>query len=91
MNQSDIQFRKNCQLYHTKIRKLLKNGRIEEAKELIKNIGGALSQWENNFRSTRFKLNLLRNVYSDLTVLERKASYNLDRRQRDDSKQEEGD
>lgn len=84
MNQSDIQFRKNCQLYHTKIRKLLKKGKIGEAQELIEKIGDALLEWEENFRSTRFKLNLLKSIYSELSILEKRASYK-NRRQQNDS------
>jgi len=79
MNQSDIQFRKNCQLYYTKINKLLKNGETTEAGKLINEIRNIISQWEENFRSTRFKLNLLRNTYSSLAFQERRA--NLQRRQ----------
>jgi hypothetical protein len=85
MNQSDIQFRKNCQFYHTKISKLLKKGEIQQAKELINKVSVALLQWENNLKSARFKVNLLKNIYTDLTRIEKRASYKLDRRQQEEN------
>ena len=88
MNQSDIQFRKNCQFYHTKIRKLLKDGKIKQAKELINKINLALSQWEESLKSARFKTNLLKNVYADVVMIEKRASDKLDRRQQKNNEPE---
>ena len=85
MDRSDIQFRKNCQFYHTKITKLLRKGDVRQAKELLNKVNEALVQWEHSLRSAQFKVNLLRNIYADLLKNERRASYKLDRRQGDDS------
>lgn len=83
MNQSDIQFRKTCQFYHTKISKLLEKGKILQAKDLMDKVNMALFQWEESLKSARFKVNLLRNIYADLAISEKRASYKSDRRQRE--------
>jgi len=81
MDRSDIQFRKNCQFYHTKVRKLLRKGNIQQAKDLINEVKKALSQWEDKLRSDKLKVQVLRGVYADLTIKEKQANYKLDRRQ----------
>lgn len=83
MNRSDIQFRKNCQFYHTRVNKLLKKGEIQQAQELIDKVARALSEWEDVLRSARFKVNLLKNIYADLVMQGKRANYKLDRRQED--------
>lgn len=75
-------FRKSCEFYHNKINNLLKKGNIKEAKELIKNIELAISQWEDNIKISTNKINLLKVIYADLIKNER--IYKLGRRQTDE-------
>lgn len=80
MNKSDAKFRKNCQFYYNKVRKLLAKGDIQEAERIIKQMNVSLAQWEEIYKSSRFKTNLLKNLCADLTLNEKRASYKLERR-----------
>jgi len=71
MKKEDIEFRKNCQLYHTKIRALLRKGQIDEAQEIIKNIGASLQAWEDFMRSARVKIHILKSLFTEATIEER--------------------
>ena len=77
-------FRKNCQFYHNKVNELLKKGNIEEARIIIDNIKLAISQWEDNIKSSMNKINLLKAIYSELEKNERTTIYKLGRRKTDE-------
>jgi len=83
MDRLEIEFRKNCQFYYTNIRKLLKKGEIQSAKTLMDKVSAALFQWEEQLKSAKFKVNLLKNIYSELTLIEKRVSHKLDRRQKE--------
>jgi hypothetical protein len=85
MDKTDVEFRKNCQFYYTKIDKLLKKGEIQQANELMDMVKGSLIQWEEHLKSVKIKVSLLRNIYSSLALTEKKVNYKLGRRQHNDS------
>jgi len=88
MDRSYIEFRKNCQLYHTNIKRLLKNGEIQKAKELINEVKKSLYIWEDKLKSDRSMVQLLRGIYNDIIINEKRASYKLDRRHKDNDHSE---
>lgn len=72
MNKKDIEFRKSCQLYSGMVTRLLKQGRREEAKNLINNIEKCLEKWENVVKSARFKVNILKSLLVRTTIEEKR-------------------
>jgi len=60
MKKSDYDFQKSCQSYAQQINKLFKAGEQEKADELKEYINKSLLEWEEQLRSARFKINMLR-------------------------------
>lgn len=82
MSRPDLEFRKKCQLQHKKVKKLLKNGELDQAKELLDHIDLSISQWEDYIKSSRAKVNLLKWMRGDLMKINNRISYKIERRQR---------
>lgn len=71
MKKEDIEFRKKCQLYHNKIKILLRSGKIKEAQVVIDDIQKLLIMWEDYVKSARFKVNILKSLFTK-TILEQR-------------------
>ena len=73
MGPDDLVFRKRCQEWHLKVRKLLKQDKVKEAKEMREKIAQALLDWQEHERSVRFRTNILKNllIMVDREVLRR--------------------
>ena len=62
------EFRKNCQIYHNNIKKLLKKGNIKQANKILNQIQLSIRQWEKHIKESKFKINLLKAIYSNLVI-----------------------
>lgn len=71
MNRDDIEFRKNCQLYHNEIRRLLRAGKHEDAHLIMRKAEAYLKQWEDYLRSVRFRIGMLKSLLIRSAVEER--------------------
>lgn len=71
MKTKDIEFKKECQIYDENIKKLLKNGNISEANRLLHQMEETIKNWENEMRSIRFRLYILKNTYISLSNIKR--------------------
>jgi len=80
MKKEDIEFRKNCQLYHNKVKILLKKGKVGEAQKVIDEITISMRAWEDNLKSARLRINMLKSLFAQTTI-EKRA---FERRQQDD-------
>jgi hypothetical protein len=72
MNGKDMEFRKNCQSYHSKILDMLKKGKVKEAQAVIDDISASLRAWEEVIKSARFKIRLLKTLYAQTTIARKK-------------------
>jgi len=77
MRPKDIEFKKKCAQYDRNVRNLLKKGNIDEAKKMIDQVALSIREWEEELKSTRFRLNFLRNIYSLLILEENKTNRRL--------------
>ena len=72
MKKEDIEFRKNCQLYYNKIESLLKKGKLKEAEKVIYDIRDSLQAWEEHMKSARFRINMLKSLFVNVTLKNKK-------------------
>ncbi len=73
MKKEDIEFRKRCQTYNDIVYRLIKQGKTQEAAQIIQGVARDLREWENYKRSINVKFNTLRSLYTSLTLEHRKS------------------
>lgn len=73
MKRDDVEFCKNCQLYNTEIRRLMRAGKVREAHDIVRKAEAYLRQWEDYLKSVRLRIGVLRSVLVKSAMEERKA------------------